>query len=70
MYIHGKVSSRMDLEITRISFWAGTLAVVFLVPLVLEKAGIFWLSKPLRWIGGVPFEIYIVHRLLQYIYWK
>lgn len=68
IYSQSMLSYEMYVMIVRVSYVFGALAIVLLLPLIIEKIHLNWIDQTLSWMGGFSLEIYLTHLFLSDIY--
>lgn len=70
IYSRNMISYEMYVLIVRVSYVFGALAIVLLVPMILEKMHLSRIDRTLSWAGGLSLEIYLIHNFLRSIYYS
>lgn len=70
IYSRNMISYEMYVLIVRVSYALGALAIVLLMPMILEKIHLSRINRSLSWVGGLSLEIYLIHNFLRSIYYS
>ncbi len=68
IYNRSMIPCEMYTLIIRESYVFGSLAIVLLVPIILERIHLSWIDRILSWAGGLSLEIYLIHIFLSNIF--
>lgn len=68
VFYRGIIPDRIDWLITYESFFMGALAIIFLVPVILERIDNKYINESLKWIGSLSLEFYLIHWFLRCIH--
>lgn len=68
IFYRGIIPDRIDWLVTYESFFMGALAIIFLVPVILERIDNKYINESLKWIGSLSLEIYLIHWFLRCIH--